>query len=163
MGVIVQRVAEGETLKGLAAAWRVPYGRLAQWIVEDKTRSELYVNAKALCETARADEVHALTDGVTSKLELGIANLKFKATQWAAAKWNPARFGDSSSVSVAVKDERVLDQDTLMIETARALALVMSRGNEIAKRREKEIPRQLAGPVSGPAPAASAPDDEGLI
>src|SRR3990167_11236765 len=125
MGVIVQRIAEGETLKALAQAWQVPYGRLAQWIVESKDRSELYVNAKALCETARADDIHALADGVTNKLELGIANLRLKATQWAAAKWNPARFGDSSSLSVSVAPDLGLDKDALVLEAALGLAYLL--------------------------------------
>src|SRR3990167_4745642 len=145
MGVIVQRIAEGETLKALAQAWQVPYGRLAQWIVESKDRSELYVNAKALCETARADDIHALADGVTNKLELGIANLRLKATQWAAAKWNPARFGDSSHVAVRVTDDRLLDRDALVLETARTVGYLLQSGADIAARRAPQA--QLPAPA----------------
>ena len=166
MGVIVQRVAEGETLKALAAAWQVPYGRLAQWIVENKDRSELYVNAKALCETARADEIHALADGVKDKLGLGIANLKLKATQWSAAKWNPARFGDSSHVALSVKDDRELDADARLLELARGIGYVFARAADIAAAREPL--RQIAAPVDAETvepstPPAPTKTDEGVI
>jgi len=145
MGVIVQRIAEGATLKKIAQDWEVPSGRLAQWLIEDRNRNELYINACGLRETFRADEIHALADDVKDKLGLGIANLKFKATQWAAAKWNPSRFGDSTSVSVRVKDERVLDRDAMVLEAARGLAFVWSEGARIAASRETQ--RLLAPPI----------------
>lgn len=149
MSVIVQRIAEGETLKQLAAAWQIPAGRLAQWLIEDRNRNELYVNAVALRETFRADEVHALTDGVTDKLGLGIASLKLKATQWAAAKWNPARFGDSSHINVAVKDDRVLDRETVILEAARGIAFMLSQGAEIAAARAPQ--RMLTATIDSTA------------
>ena len=147
MGVIVQRIAEGETLKALAAAWQVPAGRLAQWLIEDRNRNELYVNAVALRETFRTDEIHALGDGVTNKLELGIANLRLKATQWAAAKWNPARFGDSSSVAVKVTDDRLLDRETLVLEAARSIAFLLAQGADVAAGSS---PQGLLPPPSSP-------------
>src|SRR3990167_3607396 len=145
MGVIVQRIAEGETLKQLAVAWKVPAGRLAQWLIEDRNRNELYVNAMALRETFRTDEIHALGDRVTNKLELGIANLKLKATQWSAAKWNPARFGDSSHVAVRVTDDRLLDRDALVLETARTVGYLLQSGADIAARRAPQA--QLPAPA----------------
>ena len=39
LAIVVQRLTDGETLKEIAAAWQIPYGRLAQWIIEDRERS----------------------------------------------------------------------------------------------------------------------------
>ncbi len=173
MGVIVQRIAEGETLKQVAQAWQVPHGRLAQWLIEDRNRNELYINACSLRETFRADEIHALTDEVKTKLDLGIANLKLKAMQWSAAKWNPARFGDSSHVAVSVKDDRTLDRDAMVLEAARGVAFLLAQGADIAARREPQ--RQLAAPIEAddatvanggneaPTTARPASSDAGLI
>lgn len=58
MSVIVQRITdadEPETLKEIARAWKVPLGRLAEWITEDRERSEQYANALRI-----AAEQHAL-------------------------------------------------------------------------------------------------------
>lgn len=158
MGVIVQRIAEGETLKELATAWKIPAGRLAQWLIEDRNRNELYVNACALRETFRADEVHEIAGGATDKLTLGIAALKIKAIQWAAAKWNPARFGDSSSVSVAVKDDRAMDKDSRVLELGRSLAYLFSEAARVAGARAPV--RQLSAPIDV-TPAAAT--DKGPI
>ena len=155
MGVIVQRIAEGETLRQLAVAWRVPAGRLAQWIIEDRNRNELYINACAIRETFRTDEIHALADDVKDKLGLGIANLRLKAIQWAAAKWNPARFGDSSHVSVAVRDERMLDRDAQVLELARGVGFLLQAGADIAARREPV--KQLAAPIEAEPADTAAP------
>ena len=162
MGVIVQRIAEGETLKQLADAWKIPAGRLAQWLIDDTNRNQLYINACALRETFRADEIHRLAEGVTDKLGLGIANLKLKATQWAAAKWNPARFGDTSRVAVSVKDDRYIDHDSRVLEAARTIAYMLERGAEVAGGMAPQ--RQLPAPAVETAVPASAPaTDEGLI
>ena len=152
----VQRVVEGETLKALARSYGVPYGKLAQWIVEDRDRSERYVNAKALCEAGRADEIHVLADGVVDKLGLGIANLKLKATQWSASKWDPARYGDSARVAVSVNDDRTMDNDARVLELARGVAFLFQQGADIAARREPM--KQLAAPVEAEDAEPVAPD-----
>lgn len=154
MAVIVQRVAEGETLKQLAVVWEVPYGRLAQWIVEDRDRSEQYVAAKALCEAARADEVHEIAERVGDKLELGKAALRIKAIQWAASKWNPARFGDRVELNANVRDDRLpADRDMMLLEAARGLAFILARAGRV-QPKPAEL-RLIEAPKSDP--------DEGII
>jgi hypothetical protein len=46
MPILVQRLSEGETLKEIAKDWEMPYGRLAQWVIEDR-ESERAVQRRA--------------------------------------------------------------------------------------------------------------------
>lgn len=52
LDILVQRVAEGETVKEIARAWDIPHGRLSAWLLADKQRCEQYF---------RAQQVHAHT------------------------------------------------------------------------------------------------------
>lgn len=156
MGVLVQRIAEGETLKQLASAWKIPAGRLAQWLIEDTNRNELYLNAVALRETFRADEVHAIASEAKDKLGLGIAALRIKAIQWAAAKWNPARFGDRSTVDVAVKDSRTpLEREQAVLELARGMAYVLQVAGQAAERQRERV--LLTAPIEHASTSAGEP------
>lgn len=61
MGVIVQRVTDAdqpETLKEIARSWKVPLGKLAEWITEDRERAEQYAGALRIAsEQAALDSI----------------------------------------------------------------------------------------------------------
>lgn len=102
MDQVVQRIAEdGETLKSLAKNWKVPYGSLAQWVIEDRERSEQYSRAlRFAAETfvhdivPIADNKHpdALQDPAGRKLQ-------FEARKYVASKWDKQRYGDQQHVT----------------------------------------------------------------
>src|SRR3954469_6894776 len=62
MPILVQRLSEGETLKDIAKDWEIPYGRLAQWVIEDRERSEQYNLALKVWADALAQECVAIAD-----------------------------------------------------------------------------------------------------
>ena len=99
MPVVVQRLTAGDTLKEIAEGWQVPYGRLAQWIVEDRTRSEQYNAALAIWADALAQETVGIADDVTAdRDEVAKAKLKTHVRMALAGKWNRPRYGDSTEV-----------------------------------------------------------------
>lgn len=159
MGVVVQRLTEGETLKEMARAWEVPYGKLAEWIVESKDRSERYARATQVWVDALArSTVATARDAAVEPTKVGIAAAKLviDTNFRIAGKLFREQYGDSSQVSLSVKDEMLLDRDAMVLEAARTVAYLLAQGAEIAGRNA--VPLQLAAPVEAEtaAPADSA-------
>jgi hypothetical protein len=99
MGVVVQRLAEGETLKQIAKAWQVPYGRFAEWIVEDRERSEQYSAALKLWGDALAQEMVQIADGAEADRDaVAKAKLQTDVRMRLASKWARDRYGESTEV-----------------------------------------------------------------
>lgn len=103
MDVIVQRLTDGETLKEISRAWQIPYGRLAQWIVEDTDRTAKYEAALRIWADALAQEAIAIADeqkeaekpgGGTYDPEVGRDKLRIETRLKIASKWDRARYGD---------------------------------------------------------------------
>lgn len=90
---MAQRVAEGETLAEVCAAWDVPYGRVRAWISADPRRLELYQAAQSFYADALAMETIAIADGGGG--DTAHAALRNRARQWLAGKLDRARYGDS--------------------------------------------------------------------
>lgn len=97
MEVIVQRVADGEFLKEIARAWEVPYGKLAQWIIEDVERSELYARARRFAVGAAADEMVRVTNAATPET-IPVVKEQNRVAQWRAEKLDKQTFGPSLQV-----------------------------------------------------------------
>ena len=53
MGVVCQRVADGESLKGVGRSWELPVGRFVEWVMADAGRRGQYEAALRI----RADEL----------------------------------------------------------------------------------------------------------
>lgn len=99
MGVIVQRITdadEPQTLKDIARAWRVPLGRLAEWITEDRERSEQYANALRIASEQYALESLKIADsaapeaGAVQKAKLQV-DTRFRL----ASKLSREKFGEA--------------------------------------------------------------------
>ncbi len=154
MGVIVQRVAEGETLKELAKGWSVPYGKLAEWITEDAGRAEQYARASRLWMDALARETVAIADGLSgaelTKQEVTAARIKIDTRLRLASKLDRERYGDSASVKVDVKDDRLpLDRDRAVLELARGMVFILAKA---AEYRDRSAPHAaLPAPIEGAA------------
>jgi hypothetical protein len=99
MGLIVQRVTDGETLKDIARAWSIPYGRLAEWIVEDRTRSEQFNQALAIWADSLAHEsVQIADEGGAEAGEVQRDKLRIDTRLKLAGKLNRPRYGDSTEI-----------------------------------------------------------------
>jgi len=98
------RVAEGESLWEICEEWAVPYGRFAGWIAADPRRQDIYDGARSIRADALADEIVEIADDET--IDHQKAAVRIKARQWVATKWGRERYGEQSTVTVAVVDVR---------------------------------------------------------
>jgi hypothetical protein len=96
LSVIVQRVTDGETLKEIATAWKIPYGRLAEWLIEDRERSEQYNQALQIWSDSLAQESVKIADeGGSEAGEVQRDKLRIDTRLKLAGKLNRPRYGDA--------------------------------------------------------------------
>jgi hypothetical protein len=99
MGVLVQRLSDGETLKSIAKGWQIPYGKLAEWLIEDRERSERYNAAlKIWADSLAQESVGIADDGGTEAGEVQRDKLRIDTRLKLAGKWNRDRYGDATEV-----------------------------------------------------------------
>jgi hypothetical protein len=91
------RVAEGESLADVCRAWDVPHGRFAGWIAADPARRDIYDGALRLRADAEAAEAVRIADKEGAE-NTAHASLRVRVRQWAASKWDRARYGESVQV-----------------------------------------------------------------
>lgn len=110
LSVIVQRVADGESLKAICKSRLWPYSLVAKWLAEDVGRKSQYDAALALWGDSLAQEAVAIADtvqvgvirktdsdgGVTETQEdmLGHRKLQVDTRLKLAAKLDRERYGD---------------------------------------------------------------------
>jgi hypothetical protein len=157
-----QRITDGETLVEACKAWAVPYGKVASWIgAEDHPeRAEAYrvalrIRADALIseavKIARTPQEGVSTktgpDGTVETREdmLGHRRLGIDTFFKAAAKWDPARFGDSQRVELTARV--IKPNEVTILEGARRIAFAMARGANLAEQKRRE-PRLLEAVAS---------------
>ena len=100
MSIIVQRVTDAddpETLREIAKSWKVPLGRLAEWITEDKDRAEQYANALKIAGEMAALDVLQIADDATPE-DVAVRKLRIEARKWYAAKLAREKFGEMNEV-----------------------------------------------------------------
>ncbi len=107
MPILVQRLSEGETLKQIAKDWEVPYGRLAQWVIEDRERSEQYNVALKIWADSLAQECLAISDeqaevekrdGTTFDPDVPRDKLRIDTRLRLAGKWDRNRYGEQTKL-----------------------------------------------------------------
>jgi hypothetical protein len=103
MSVIVQRLTDGESLREIAKAWKLPYGRLAEWIIEDVERTASYEQALRIWADSLAQEALAIADeqvevvkanGDTFDPNVARDKLRIETRLRLAGKWYRQRYGD---------------------------------------------------------------------
>jgi hypothetical protein len=99
LSVIVQRVTDGETLKDIAVAWKIPYGRLAEWLIEDRERSEQYNQALQIWSDSLAQESVKIADGGTEPGDVQRDKLRIDTRLKLASKLNRRATATRSSTS----------------------------------------------------------------
>jgi hypothetical protein len=96
MGEIVHRLADGKTLKRIAKDWGIPYGRLAEWVTEDRERSEQYAMALAIWVDSLAQESVGIADDVEEDRDaVAKAKLQTSVRMGLATRLNRQRYGDA--------------------------------------------------------------------
>ncbi|SRR5260221_698188 len=168
-----QRITDGETLMQVSAALNVPHGLFAAWIEAEPTRMEMYKAAlrvradgllhAALTIAASTQPGQTIKEGpdgtvVTTEDMLGHRKLNVDTNLKVAARWDPARFGDSQRVELTAKVIRPADMTR--IEQARRIAFAMARGAHLAEQKRRE-PRLLEGSAST-VPEAPMEEDPGI-
>jgi len=151
LSIIVQRITDAdapETLKQIARAWKVPHGKLAEWITADRERAERYANALKVAGEAAAHDVIPIADGATPE-DVAVRKLQIDARKWYAGKLSRERFGESTEV-----------KHTGSVSLVTILSS-MPRGEVIDVTPEPEPPE----PVALEAPKQSSEDtsNEGII
>ena len=111
MDVLGLRLAEGEKLRAVAAAWQVPYPRLLAWILCDEGRQAQYVRALELhahhlvAETVEiADAVAATGEPVAVQAAKLRIETRFKiAAHHARSLYGESKGGGGTTVNVLVQ------------------------------------------------------------
>lgn len=101
--VIVQRVANGETLKEICVSRGWPYSLVAQWVVETAGMAGMYEQALALAGDALAAETVAISDdaaGCVNPHDVTAAKLRIDTRLKLASRWNRARYGETPNVQI---------------------------------------------------------------
>lgn len=105
MPILAQRLSEGETLKEIAKDWEIPYGRLAQWVIEDRERSEQYNVALKIWADSLAQECVSISDeqnmvtterGTTFDPDVPRDKLRIETRLKLAGKWDRNRYGEQT-------------------------------------------------------------------
>jgi hypothetical protein len=97
MESLVQAVTtDRKTLREVAKAWRVPYGRLAQWIVEDGERTAQYEAALRIVADELALEAVAIADDRDP--DVGRDKLRVDTRLKLASKLYRDRYGEKVKV-----------------------------------------------------------------
>lgn len=173
MEELKQRVTDGESLREVSSALNVPHGLFASWIESEPTRMDAYkaalrVRADGLLHAALAVAANTQAgqtikegpDGVVTTTEdmLGHRKLNVDTNLKVAARWDPARFGDSQRVELTARV--IKPNEVTLLEGARRIAFAMARGAHIAEQKRRE-PRLLEGTAST-VPVAAEEEDPGI-
>jgi hypothetical protein len=168
-----QRITDGETLLQVSQALNVPHGLFASWIEDEPTRMEMYKAAlrvradgllhAALTTAANTQAGQTVKEGpdgtvITTEDMLGHRKLIVDTNLKVAARWDPARFGDSQRVELTAKV--IKPNEITLLEGARRIAFMMARGAQLAEQKRRE-PRLLEGTAST-VPQAAEEEDHGI-
>lgn len=158
MDEVVARIVDGEhpeSLKDIARDWRIPYTRLAQWIVEDGERARRYSDAlRFVAETFVHEAVPIADAAIAERDAVAKAKLQIDARKWVASKWDRSKYGESTEVK----------------HTGTVSLVAILSG--MPRDRERLTPALDAGPLHAeatgvlPAPAVAVNDEaaeEGII
>jgi hypothetical protein len=139
---LVQRVAEGETLKDICTSMGVAYSLVARHVAGTPALNAEYENALAIWADALAQETLAIADGTEGATEATVvaaAKLRAETRMRLAGKWDRKRYGE--------RDAGLVQVNVSLGDTAREI-------------RELEARLGLAAPINAqdwPAAIAALP------
>jgi hypothetical protein len=139
MGMLVQRLTDGSTLKEIATSLEVPYGKLAEWVTEDASRAEQYARASRIWVDSLARETVRISDDTgATKGEAQKAKLRIDTRLRLASKLDRGTYGDQVAISGRIQDDRTpADRDQMLLELARGVAFMFAA---VKRRQEPVVP-----------------------
>ena len=90
---IAYRIADGESIRDVCDAMRLPYGLMAKWIAEDDARRAKYEMALELKADSLAHEALEIADNADPE-EIAKAKLQTDVRIKMAGKWYRKRYGE---------------------------------------------------------------------
>jgi hypothetical protein len=103
--ILVQRVAEGETLRDICASMGVAYSLVARHVAGTPALNAEYEAALAIWGDALAQETLAIADGTKGTAEaavVAVAKLRAETRMRLAGKWDRKRYGERDAGLVQV-------------------------------------------------------------
>jgi len=103
---VIQRVAEGETLRDICTSKKLPYSLVAREIAAKPELKTEYDAALSIWADAIAQESLAVADGVKGSdesAEVAAAKLRVETRLKLAGKWDRERYGERDAGRVAVQ------------------------------------------------------------
>ena len=96
---IMDRHANGETLTSLAHKAQIDINTINAWSKLNSTNSERFLQARLSCAVAAANQSIDIAD---TELDPSRANVRMRARQWLASRYNRDMFGDNVQVNHTV-------------------------------------------------------------
>lgn len=152
--VIVQRLAEGETLRSLAKSWGIPYLRFIAWVAANADLTEQCKRVTALAGIELRMEGLEIVDaveGAESSEQVAAAKLRAEYRERLSRDLNRPLFGKHTQHT-----------HTLNIDLGERLRRARERGRVIDQAPEAVTLGADHSPAAEPAPTP-APADEVLI
>ena len=99
--LLVQRIAEGETVKEIARSWDVPHGKLSGWLLADRERYEQYCRAQQVHAHTLVEEAVGIADAASTDDKAGVmkAKLQVDVRFRTAAHHAKERYGEQGNGS----------------------------------------------------------------
>ena len=98
---LLEKIASGMTMAGLARDLRISNLSLYNWIKQDPDRQERFRQARALAADAWADECLDIADGA-DHVSANADRLKIETRKWLAGVTNPEKFQSKPTTAVQV-------------------------------------------------------------
>lgn len=98
---LLEKIASGMTMAGLARELRISNLSLYNWIKQDPERQERFRQARALAADQWADECLDIADGA-DHVSANADRLKIETRKWLAGVTNPEKFQSKPTTAVQV-------------------------------------------------------------
>ena len=130
-GVLLEKIASGMTMAGLARELKISNLSLYHWIRKDPDREERFRQARAIAADQWADECLDIADASDS-VSANSDRLKIETRKWLAGVTNPERFQAKPTTAVQV------NVNQLHLDALRQLNLASSNPHEAHDQIEEE-------------------------
>ena len=129
--VLLEKIASGLTMAGLARELKISNLSLYHWIRKDPDREERFKQARAIAADQWADECLDIADASDS-VSANSDRLKIETRKWLAGVTNPERFQAKPTTAVQV------NVNQLHLDALRQLNLASSNPHEAHDQIEEE-------------------------
>jgi hypothetical protein len=130
--VLLEKIASGLTMAGLARELKISNLSLYHWIRKDPDREERFRQARAIAADQWADECLDIADASDS-VSANSDRLKIETRKWLAGVTNPERFQAKPTTAVQV------NVNQLHLDALRQLNLASSNPHDQIEQIEEEI------------------------